>query len=157
MNLALDLQIVSAAEQLPELADFEQWVSAVLTSQYDSAALTIRLVDEAEMIALNQQYRQKAAPTNVLSFPFETELQEFLAEPLLGDIIICIPVVAREAAAQKITEQSHWAHLVIHGVLHLLGYDHIEENEAVIMENLESDIMQHLGFADPYQELSSNE
>ena len=111
--------------------------------------MTVRIVDEAESNELNLTYRGKDKPTNVLSFPFEAP--PGLELPLLGDLVICRQVVEREAQEQGKPLMAHWAHMVVHGSLHLLGYDHIEDEEAEEMEALERDIMQELGFADPYQ------
>jgi probable rRNA maturation factor len=116
----------------------------------DEAQLTIRITDEAEIQELNRTYRHKDKPTNVLSFPFEAP--PGVEIPLLGDIIICAAVVAREAGEQGKPLQAHWAHMVIHGTLHLLGYDHIDETEAEQMEGLEITLLAGLGYANPYQE-----
>ncbi|MCB1807111.1 MAG: rRNA maturation RNase YbeY, partial [Candidatus Competibacteraceae bacterium] len=113
--------------------------------------LTIRLVDEAESSMLNESYRHKQGPTNVLSFPFEAPIPE-IDMPLLGDIVICVPVVEHEAAEQNKPLMAHWAHLVIHGVLHLQGYDHQTETEADVMEALEVTLLDRLGFPDPYRD-----
>ena len=112
------------------------------------AEVTVRIVDEAESNELNLTYRGKDKPTNVLSFPFEAP--PGLELPLLGDLVICRQVVEREAEEQGKPLMAHWAHMVVHGSLHLLGYDHIDDEEAEEMEQLERDIMQELGFADPY-------
>lgn len=144
----LDLQIASAAPGLPTADDFRCWVDAALSERRDEVELTIRVVDEPESAELNGTYRHKQGPTNVLSFPFEAPPGVEL--PLLGDIVICAPVVAREAAEQGKTAAAHWAHMTVHGCLHLLGYDHIEPAEAEIMETLEKDVLSALGYADPY-------
>lgn len=144
----LDLQIASDAPGLPAAGDFRRWVDAALSGRRDEAELTIRVVDEPESAELNGTYRHKQGPTNVLSFPFEAPPGVEL--PLLGDIVICAPVVAREAAEQGKTAAAHWAHMTVHGCLHLLGYDHIEPEEAEIMETLEKDVLSALGYADPY-------
>jgi probable rRNA maturation factor len=151
MNLELDLQIATENSlNLPSEAQFIQWVEkAVLPSQQE-AELTIRIVDEAESHELNHQYRGKDKPTNVLSFPFEAP--EGLEIPLLGDLVICKQIVEKEAKEQGKTDQAHWAHMVVHGCLHLLGYDHIQDDEAEEMESLESEILQDMGFSDPYIE-----
>lgn len=111
--------------------------------------LTLRIVGRAESQALNAQYRGKSSPTNVLSFPYEMEIE---ALPLLGDIVICAPLVLSEARAQGKTARAHWAHLVIHGCLHVLGYDHVQEAEAIVMETRERELLSKLGFANPYGE-----
>lgn len=110
--------------------------------------VTIRIVDEAESQQLNHTYRGKDKPTNVLSFPFEAPAGIEL--PLLGDLIICRQVVEREAQEQEKPLLAHWAHMVVHGSLHLLGYDHIEDAEAEEMESIETEIMLALGYDDPY-------
>ncbi|MCY6395180.1 rRNA maturation RNase YbeY [Actinobacillus pleuropneumoniae] len=150
----IDLQIAAEnSENLPSLAQFTQWVQCALaheaqTEDFPETEITIRIVDEAESHELNLTYRGKDKSTNVLSFPFE--VPEGIELPLLGDLIICRQVVEKEAQEQQISLESHWAHLAIHGTLHLLGYDHIEDVEAEEMEGLETEIMQSLGFEDPY-------
>ncbi|WGE63877.1 rRNA maturation RNase YbeY [Actinobacillus equuli subsp. haemolyticus] len=150
----IDLQIATEnSEDLPSLEQFTQWVQRALayeaqTEDFPETEITIRIVDEAESHELNLTYRGKDKPTNVLSFPFE--VPEGIELPLLGDLIICRQVVEKEAQEQQISLESHWAHLAIHGTLHLLGYDHIEDAEAEEMEGLETEIMQSLGFEDPY-------
>lgn len=147
MSIDLDLQLAVDGEGLPCLEDFERWVQAAL-SGHGEAELTIRVVGSEESRELNNTYRGKDYPTNVLSFP--AELPENVGLPLLGDIVICAPLVAGEAQAQAKTAVDHWAHLTIHGVLHLLGYDHIEDEEAERMEALEVSILESLGIANPY-------
>lgn len=150
----IDLQIVSEnSEGLPTLEQFTHWVETTLafeaqTEDFPETEMTIRIVDEEESQTLNREYRGKDYPTNVLSFPFE--VPEGIELPLLGDLVICRQVMEREAKEQQISLASHWAHLAVHGTLHLLGYDHIEEAEAEEMEGLETQIMQKLGFEDPY-------
>ncbi|GLY61714.1 endoribonuclease YbeY [Pectobacterium carotovorum subsp. carotovorum] len=148
-QVILDLQIASKqAQGLPEEKDFQRWLEGVLPQFQEISEVTIRIVDEAESRDLNNTYRGKDKPTNVLSFPFEAPPEVEL--PLLGDLIICRQVVEREAAEQEKTVEEHWAHMVVHGSLHLLGYDHIEDSEAEEMEALETEIMQSMGYADPY-------
>ena len=150
----IDLQIASEnSEGLPTLEQFTHWVETALafeaqTEDFPETEMTIRIVDEEESQTLNREYRGKGYPTNVLSFPFE--VPEGIELPLLGDLVICRQVMEREAKEQQISLASHWAHLAVHGTLHLLGYDHIEEAEAEEMEGLETKIMQKLGFEDPY-------
>ena len=150
----IDLQIASEnSEGLPTLEQFTHWVETALafeaqTEDFPETEMTIRIVDEEESQTLNREYRGKDYPTNVLSFPFE--VPEGIELPLLGDLVICRQVMEREAKEQQISFASHWAHLAVHGTLHLLGYDHIEEAEAEEMEGLETQIMQKLGFEDPY-------
>ena len=147
----LDLQMASDAAGVPVEAEFRRWTEAALSGRRTEAELTIRVVDEAESAELNQAYRHKQGPTNVLSFPFEAPPGVEL--PLLGDIVICAPVVAREAAEQGKAPAAHWAHMTVHGCLHLLGYDHIEIGEAEAMESLERDALSALGYPDPYGEV----
>lgn len=146
-TIELCLQNASGAGDIPEQSEFEQWVETALQGM-PAAILTIRIVDEAESAALNGQYRHKAGATNVLSFP--AELPEAVDLPLLGDLVICAPLVASEAAEQGKPVKAHWAHLVIHGTLHLLGYDHIEAAEAEEMESLEIRLLRQLGLSNPY-------
>ncbi len=148
-NVILDLQIATESEQgLPAREEFQRWVNGVLPKFKKESELTIRIVDKEESHELNFTYRHKDRPTNVLSFPFE--VPEGLDMPLLGDLVICKEVVETEANEQKISVESHWAHMVVHGCLHLLGYDHIIDEEAEEMESLEAEIMQELGYPDPY-------
>lgn len=148
-KMIIDLQIACEQETgLPTAEQIEQWATAAVQPQSDEVEMTVRIVDEAESHALNLNYRGKDRPTNVLSFPFECPNEVEL--PLLGDLVICRQVVEREAQEQDKPLMAHWAHMVVHGSLHLLGYDHIEDDEAEEMESLETQIMIGLGFADPY-------
>lgn len=148
-NVILDLQIACEAPSgLPAEADFQRWLDHVLPQFQEESEVTIRLVDEAESHDLNLTYRGMDKPTNVLSFPFEAP--PGMEMPLLGDLIICRQVVEREAGEQGKPLMAHWAHMVVHGSLHLLGYDHIVNEEAEEMESLETDIMQGMGYPDPY-------
>jgi len=148
-KMIIDLQIACEEESgLPTAEQIEQWATAAVQPQSDEVEMTVRIVDEAESHALNLNYRGKDRPTNVLSFPFECPDEVEL--PLLGDLVICRQVVEREAQEQDKSLMAHWAHMVVHGSLHLLGYDHIEDDEAEEMESLETQIMTGLGFADPY-------
>jgi probable rRNA maturation factor len=146
--LELDLQVASEANA-PSQAQFHLWCEMGLRQRTADSELTIRLVDEAEGRELNNTWRHKDYATNVLSFPADVP-DEMLDIPLLGDLVICVPVVAREAAEQGKTLDAHWAHLVIHGCLHLLGYDHIDDEEAEEMEALEQTLLAELGYPDPY-------
>lgn len=157
MNLNLDIQIACQDTDLPSAEDLEQWVRKTLENTVqrprrlaDGVDLTIRIVDSHESQSLNAQYRDKDKPTNVLSFP--AELPEHIDIPLLGDMVVCASVVASEAGQQHKTLQAHWAHMVVHGTLHLLGYDHIEEDEAEEMEALETRILTAMQFPPPYEE-----
>ncbi len=133
----------------PSDADFLRWVSAALEPAAVSYELVVRVVDEAESQALNQQYRGQERPTNVLSFP--VDLPADIELSLLGDIVICAPIVVSEAIDQNKTPEAHWAHLTIHGVLHLLGHDHQDTEEAERMETIECAILTSLGYANPYE------
>ncbi len=153
----IDLQLATeSSAELPGVESLSRWVAAALaeharlSGQPAAAApeLTIRLVDDAESQALNRDYRGKDRPTNVLSFPFEAPPGIDL--PLLGDLVISHPVMRREARDQHKPLADHYAHLVIHGTLHLLGYDHIDEAEAEIMEALERTVLDGFGIPDPY-------
>ena len=147
--LELDLQVASQAADLPSAAQFRAWCEIALRQRTADSELTIRLVDEAEARELNHSYRQRDYATNVLSFPADVP-DGLLDIPLLGDLVICVPVVEREALEQEKTPEAHWAHLVIHGCLHLLGYDHIDDAEAEEMEALERTLLAELGHPDPY-------
>ena len=140
-KLAMAVQYASEAQELPTAAQFHKWAKLALRAD---AEIALRVVDEDEGQALNRDYRGKDYATNVLTFPLAEE-------PLLmGDIVLCAPVVAREAEAQQKPLLAHYAHLTVHGVLHLQGYDHETEAEAEIMETLETEIITQLGYADPY-------
>ncbi|MGM0701400.1 MAG: rRNA maturation RNase YbeY [Pseudomonadota bacterium] len=146
----IDRQVALGAEGLPSQGELEAWIHAVLAHHATESRheLTVRFVDAAESQALNRDYRGRDRPTNVLSFPFEAP--PGIALPLLGDLVICHPVVAREAVEQRKPLSEHYAHLVIHGTLHLLGYDHIDEAEAEDMERLERELLAELAIPDPY-------
>ncbi|MET0103647.1 MAG: rRNA maturation RNase YbeY [Sedimenticola sp.] len=147
--MQLDVQRIDDGAGIPGDGLFERWIASALSGRRDSAELTIRIVDETESHELNLQYRGKDRPTNVLSFPFEAP--EVVESDLLGDLVICAPVVAREAEEQGKTLEAHWAHMVVHGTLHLLGFDHQNEQEAEEMEGLEREIIEVMGYPDPYQ------
>ena len=140
--------------QLPTESDICEWVSAVLNHHHiDQAEITVRTVGLAESQDLNLTYRGQDKPTNVLSFPFDSDIE--LPIRLLGDLVICVPVMQVEAKQQGKTTHHHWAHLVVHGTLHLLGYDHIEEDQAEQMESLEVEILSQFNIVDPYQKEST--
>ena len=151
MQVELDLQLATAAGDLPGEAQLRQWCELALRQRTAPSELTIRIVDEAEGRELNHTWRGKDYATNVLSFPAEIP-DGLLDIPLLGDLVICAQVVEREAAEQGKPLMAHWAHMVVHGSLHLLGYDHIEDGEAEEMEALEVEFMAALGFENPYQD-----
>lgn len=147
MNLVIEVDSASS-EPAPEEGDLRSWISAALGDRQLDTEISLRLVDIEEMSQLNQRYRNKSGPTNVLSFP--ADLPPELELPLLGDIVICSPVVRAEAADQGKSEKAHWAHMTVHGTLHLLGYDHIVEDEAQVMEALETTILATLNYPCPY-------
>ena len=155
MSIYVDVDNACDADNIPDNEKFIHWVTSALKNQRTRAEIAIRIVDEIESAALNTQYRHKNAATNVLSFP--SDLPENSEPPILGDLAICAAVVAREAQEQKKTCEAHWAHMVIHGSLHLLGFDHIEDTDAEIMESQEIAILHALGFANPYLEHSLEE
>ena len=146
--LELDLQRATDAAA-PDDAAFRRWCELALRQRSADSEMTIRLVDEPEARELNHTYRHKDYATNVLSFPADVP-DDLLDIPLLGDLVICVAVVEREAAEQGKALEAHWAHLVIHGCLHLLGYDHIDDDEAEEMEALERELLAELGHPDPY-------
>ena len=150
MSNQIDWQIACDEQQLPSVEQFQSWVDAALQNiTHKTFELTIRLVNLDESQQLNYQYRHKNKATNVLSFPFE--VPNGIELNLLGDLVICAHVVEQEAKAQNKALFDHWAHMVIHGCLHLLGYDHINDTDAQEMETLEITILAKLAINDPYQ------
>lgn len=152
MSIQVDVQYgpeLTQDDALPSPDQIGAWAHAALAGRRKEGQLTVRVVGNDEGAALNETYRHKQGPTNVLSFAVEDA--DLLPVPWLGDIVICAPVVEREAREQHKEAPAHWAHMVVHGVLHLLGYDHIDEQEAQAMETVETDILARLGFPDPYQ------
>jgi probable rRNA maturation factor len=150
----IDIEVASSSPRLPPFSDMENWVTAALSAALKddtrSCEVSVYIVDEAESQTLNHEYRNQNKPTNVLSFPADIPAE--LGIPLLGDLVICAPVVEREALEQGKTEAAHWAHMLAHGTLHLLGYDHINDTDAELMEALETRILGGLGFPAPYAE-----
>lgn len=147
-RIELEVQRATRWQPLPGDAEFELWVRTALRG-LEAAELTIRIVDREESREFNRRYRGKDAPTNVLSFP--ADLPAEVGINLLGDILICAPLVGEEAREQGKAEQAHWAHLTIHGVLHLLGHDHQEAADAEVMEGIEIALLESLGIANPYE------
>lgn len=145
----VDFDNASQAPAVPEEDDFRRWAEAAATGLAD-AEVSIRIVDEAESAELNRTYRHKPGPTNVLSFPFE--VPEGIPNKLLGDLVICAGIVGREAEAQHKSPEAHWAHMVVHGLLHLQGRDHVDPAEAEAMEAEEIAILARLGYRNPYEE-----
>ena len=165
--MIIDLQIASESKQLPTLAQLEQWAQLALQVPDAVAEITIRMVDDVESHELNLQYRGKDKPTNVLSFPFQQpdfddpELAAEMAAELgdvsyLGDLVVNAQLVVQEAAQQHKPVEHHWAHLVIHGTLHLQGFDHIKDEEAEAMEALEGQLLATLNVANPYVAIQSD-
>lgn len=156
MQPELVIQRMTSAGTQPADDDFVRWASAALNvaDVHYACDVGVRIVDADESRILNRDYRGKDKPTNILSFP--SDLPEFvrtkLETALLGDLVICAPVVVTEAMEQGKPEAAHWAHLTVHGVLHLLGYDHIEDEDAAVMEPLEIQALASLGMANPYEE-----
>ena len=149
MNLSIDIQMACPSEEAPDEDSIKRWASAAIRDERDNSQLNLRIVDEQESADFNQQYRGKTGATNVLSFPFDAVAPEPL--PILGDLVVCAPVVNREASEQQKTSEAHWAHIIVHGVLHLLGYDHIDDSDAAQMEALETSILLELNFPAPYE------
>ena len=147
MRTKIDLQNDECLTELPDLRDFEVWVEAALMQNFDNLEQTIRVVGKAESRVLNLQYRANDAPTNVLSF---TADNDYLDYECLGDLVICAPIVELEAQQQSKSLQAHWAHMVVHGMLHLQGYDHQNATEADEMEALEAKILSTLSYSNPY-------
>ena len=141
----IEIQMASTSKKLPSEAQFQTWVDMVLK---DNNELVIRIVDQSESAELNQRYRHKRGATNILSFPFETP--EMISSALLGDLVICAPIIEQQAKQQQKLLFHHWAHIVIHGVLHLCGYDHISDTEAQIMESKEITLLEKLSIRNPY-------
>lgn len=145
MSIEVDVQVASKSANLPTPENLNFWVTTALSfASRDNLELTVRIVDEEEMQALNRDYRNQDNPTNVLSFPFDDP--PGAETSLLGDILICAPVVESEAKEFRLTLNERWAHMVVHGALHLCGYDHLQENEANVMAQLELQVLEKLGF-----------
>lgn len=145
----IEVQYAVKGEHLPSKEQIENWALAALEGDSEvHAEIAVRLVGESESARLNQQYRSKVGPTNILSFPMDNP--PGVDSGILGDLVICIPVVEREAREQSKDDLAHWAHMVVHGVMHLQGHDHQKEHEARSMESREAEIMKTLGFANPY-------
>lgn len=153
MILRVHVQYALPRQGLPVLSDITRWVEQALEGQCDEAEVTVRIVGNEESESLNQTYRQRSGPTNVLSFPFVPPVQELPAKNVqnyLGDVVVCAPVVTHEAHAQHKELTAHWAHMVVHGSLHLLGYDHLDDEQAQTMEALEVATLARIGYPNPY-------
>lgn len=154
MNYQIDIEINSQHPLIPSQENCETWITAVLQHQkLNNAEVSLYIVDEDEGRQINRDYRGKDYATNVLSFP--ADIPEEVGVPLLGDLVICAPVIEREAKEQNKDINAHWAHMLVHGSLHLLGYDHLEDAEADLMEELETHLLQQLGFPPPYETLDT--
>ena len=153
-DTTVDVQVACADPDTPDPARMQTWVAATLAAagfDHDAGAeVSVRVVDAEEIQALNAAYRQQDKPTNVLSFPTDTLALPAGQPQLLGDVVICAPVVRAEAEGQGKQLAAHWAHMLVHGTLHLLGYDHETDAEAARMEALETSILAAHGFANPY-------
>jgi probable rRNA maturation factor len=156
VKLQVDIQIASTTPA-PTEEEIRSWIAASVAgrTEQEQVEVCVRLVDDDEMTQLNKTFRGKTGSTNVLSFP--ASLPGELGLPLLGDIVICSPVVAAEAAEQGKSSSAHWAHMTVHGTLHLLGYDHIEEEDAATMETLETAILAQLNYSNPYETETSRQ
>jgi len=154
MPILIDIQRADTSEKIPSDASINRWVESALDNNDDSVELSIRVVGEQESAALNLQYRGKSGATNVLSFPFSAVTPEPL--PMLGDLVVCAPIVTLEAQQQHKALEAHWAHMIVHGVLHLLGYDHENDNHARVMEILETEILLGLNYPAPYTETTEH-
>jgi len=148
----LEIQVVFASKHQPDQQHIQLWVDAALEDYHRDTEIVVRIVDEQESAELNEQYRHKQGPTNILSFP--VEIPEGIELNLLGDLVICAPVLEKEALQQNKRLADHWAHIIVHGVLHLLGYDHIDDNEAEQMESKEIAILNRLHISNPYTEVN---
>jgi len=151
----LDIQRIVELDSLPSDDDFQLWVDKALADYSQDAEVVIRIVDTEEMTELNSQYRAKQGTTNILSFPLELP-DGVEGIDLLGDLVVCAAVLEQEAKEQNKALSAHWAHIIIHGVLHLLGYDHLTDDEAIAMESKEVVLLQELHIDNPYQEKEVN-
>jgi probable rRNA maturation factor len=148
MTLKMDIQNVSKCDTLPENKLIIEWAEQALDKQHKESEITLRVVDIDEGLELNKEWRKKDSATNVLSFPVGEVIEQ--APNLLGDIVICAPIVELEAKDQGKSSEAHWAHLIIHGILHLQGYDHESDEEASVMETKEIHILNKIGYTNPY-------
>lgn len=148
----IEIQTIFASPGQPEPEQIQRWVDTALDDYAQDTEIVVRIVDEQESAELNEQYRHKPGPTNILSFP--ADLPDGIELNLLGDLVICAPVLEREAQQQNKLLAHHWAHIIVHGILHLLGYDHIDEGEAELMEAKEIAILTKLDINNPYIEVT---
>lgn len=150
-SIQITIQNESHASPIPRKSLLKKWLRAALSPQIQSAEITLRFVDAAEGQTLNRDYRQKDYATNVLTFTFDDELPHAANTPLFGDLVLCGAVIEREAFEQNKPLLAHYCHMIVHGTLHLQGFDHIENAEAEAMEALETQIVTQLGYDDPYR------
>lgn len=148
----VEIQTVFASEGQPDRQQIQLWIDTALEDYDQDTEIVVRIVDEQESAELNEQYRHKAGPTNILSFP--VDVPEGIELDLLGDLVICAPVLEKEALEQDKILSHHWAHIIVHGVLHLLGYDHIDDAEAELMETKEIAVLNKLHIQNPYTEVN---
>lgn len=146
LNVRVDY---ASRRDAPGRATIARWAQAAANGRRRSVmSIGVRIVNEAESANFNRRYRGRSGPTNVLAFPFDTP--PGTRDDTLGDLVICAPVVNREARAQGKAAEAHWAHMVVHGIMHLRGYDHKTRRDAAVMERREAAILRRLGYADPY-------
>ncbi len=148
MPVRVNIENVSRCDQVPDPTSMRRWLTAAISQHASRGEISVRLVGVEEAAEFNGRYRNQSGPTNVLSFV--ADIPEFVDSDLLGDLVVCAPLVNREALEQGKPAAAHWAHILVHGALHLLGYDHIQNTEALEMEALETQILGELGFAPPY-------
>ena len=144
----IEIQTIFKSNSQPDQEHIQRWVDAALDGFNQDTEIVVRIVDEQESAELNEQYRHKQGPTNILSFP--VEVPDGIELNLLGDLVVCAPVLEREALEQHKALSDHWAHIIVHGVLHLVGYDHINDDEAELMESKEIIILNKLSIKNPY-------
>jgi probable rRNA maturation factor len=144
----IEIQTIFKSNGQPDQEQIQRWVDVALEGFNQGTEIVVRIVDEQESTELNEQYRHKKGPTNILSFP--VEVPEGIELNLLGDLVICAPILEKEALEQHKALTDHWAHIIVHGVLHLLGYDHIDDDEAELMESKEITILNKLNIKNPY-------
>jgi probable rRNA maturation factor len=144
----IEIQTIFKSNNQPDHEHIQRWVDAALEGFNQDTEIVVRIVDEQESAELNEQYRHKQSPTNILSFP--VEVPEGIELNLLGDLVVCAPVLEKEALEQHKALTDHWAHIIVHGVLHLLGYDHIDDDDAELMESKEITILNKLHIKNPY-------
>ncbi|WP_410500153.1 rRNA maturation RNase YbeY [Chitinibacter sp. S2-10] len=149
-NIEISIQNESALSPIPRKKLLKEWLRAALGAQVEMAQITLRFVDAEEGQTLNREFRQKDYATNVLTFTYDEDMPQIDGLPLMGDLVFCGSVIEREALEQGKPLLAHYCHLVVHGALHLQGFDHIEDDEAETMESLETQIVMSLGYDDPY-------